>query len=54
MVLAVGLVACAPDSGNVPKIADGARDALEQSKAVDTIVQQQADRQREDIERQSQ
>lgn len=52
MVVAL-LVACAPDPDNTPKIAETQRNALDKAKGVEDKVQQQAQEQKQDIERQA-
>lgn len=47
------LAACSPDSGNTPKIAESQRDALDKAQGVQDTLIQGAEREDEEIEKQS-
>lgn len=51
---AMVLVACTPDSGQTPKIAEEQREALDQAQAVESQMQQAAEAARRNIDEQSQ
>jgi hypothetical protein len=52
--LAIFMSACSPDQNKTPKVAEGARQALDKSRAVDATVQQSADAARQSIDEQTQ
>ena len=47
------LAACSPEPGNAPKLAETPRNALEEAKKVEAIVNQQAEQQRQQIDQQT-